>query len=55
MDEKTIRIIPFTGEKEKSRMCPGKFVERAAIKRYYFILTYAKEILADESDKTKKK
>ena len=55
MDEKTIRIIPFTGEKEKWRMWLVKFMDISGIKGYHVLLTGDKKILADGADKTKEK
>ena len=50
MDEKTIWIIPFTGEKEKWRMWSGKFMSMEGIKGYHVLLTGAKKIPADDED-----
>ena len=50
MAEKTIRIIPFTGEKEKWRMWQVKFMARAGIKGYHVLLTGAITISADGKD-----
>ena len=55
MDEKTIRIIPFTGEKEKWRMWLVKLMDISGIKGYHVLLTGDKKILADGADKTKEK
>ena len=55
MDKKTIRIIPFTGEKEKWHMWLGKFMAGAVIKGYYDLRTGAKEIQADDASKTQEK
>ena len=53
MEEKTIQIIPFTGEKEKWRMWLVKFMVGAAIKVYYVLLPVDKKILADDAGKNK--
>ena len=55
MDQKTIRITPFTGEKEKWRMWSGKFMARAVIKGYHILLTGDKTILDDDKDETREK
>ena len=55
MDEKTLRIIPFTGEKEKWRMWSGKFIEIYGIKGYHFLLRDDKKIMADTKEKTYEK
>ena len=55
MNEKTVRIIPFTGEKEKWCMWSVKFLARSGIKGYHVLLTGAKKIPADDKDKTKQK
>ena len=55
MDEKTIQIIPFTGEKEKWRMWSGKSTAGSGIKVYHVILTGAKKIPANDAEKTKEK
>ena len=55
MDEKTLRIIPFTGEKEKWRMWLVKFMVGSEIKVYYVLLTVDKKIPADDADETKYK
>ena len=44
MDEKTIWMIPFTGEKEKWRMWQVKFMAGSRIKGYHVLLTGAKTI-----------
>ena len=51
MDEKTIWIIPYTGEKWWT--WSGKFMERAGIKVYYVLLTGDKKISADDAGETK--
>ena len=48
MYENTIWIIPFTVEKEKWRMWPGKCMARAGIKGYNVLLTGANKIPADD-------
>ena len=48
MDKKTIRIILFTGEKEKWHMWSGKFMATTGIKGYYFLLTSSKKIPEDD-------
>ena len=49
--QKNIRIIPFTGEKEKWRMWSGKFMARSGIKEYHVFLTGTKIILSVDEDK----
>ena len=39
MDKKSIRIIPFSGKKEKWRKWSGKFMEITVIKGYDILLT----------------
>ena len=39
MDDKTIRIIPFTGENEQCSMWLEKFIAIAGIKRYDVLIT----------------
>ena len=51
MDEKRIRIISFSGKKEKWRMWPGKLMERLGIKGSTILLTGDTEIPADITDK----
>ena len=53
MDEETIPIIPFTGEKEKWHMWSREFAERAEIKGCDVLLTGDKKILADDTDEKK--
>ena len=55
MDEKTIRIIPFTGEKETWCMWSGKFMEGSKIKGYHILITGAKTILDDDEDEIQEK
>ena len=55
MDEKTVWIIPFTGEKEKWRMWSGEFMARSGIKGYHVLITVYKKILSDDAEKQKKK
>ena len=50
MYKKTIQIIPFTGEKEKGRMCSEKFTARSVIDGYHTPLTGTKTIPADDKD-----
>ena len=47
MDEKTIRIIPFTDKKEKWLMWPRKFMSGSGIKEYPVLLTGDKTIISD--------
>ena len=51
MDEKSIRIIPFSSKKEKWRMRSGKFIARAGIKGYDILLTGDAEVPAGNADK----
>ena len=53
MDEKTIRIIIFTGEKEKCRLWLVKFMAKDLIEGCYVLLTGAKKIPDNDADKTK--
>ena len=53
MDEKSIRIIPFSGKREKWRMRSGKFMARARIKGNSTLLADDAEILADNADEKK--
>ena len=53
VDEKNICIIPFTGEKEKFRMCLVNFVEISRIKGYHVLLTGATKIPAGDTGETK--
>ena len=53
MDENTIRIIPYTREKEKWCTWLVKFMARSGIKGYHVILIGAKEILSDDADEKK--
>ena len=39
MDKNSIRIIPFSGNKEEWRMWWEKFMARSEIKGYYIVLT----------------
>ena len=55
MDEKSIWIIPLTGEKEKWRMWSGKFMARAGIKGYDILLRGNMETPVGDTDKTKDK
>ena len=55
MNEKTIWIIPFTGEKEKQCMWSGKFMAIAVIKGYHVLLECAKKIPAYDKYETKEK
>ena len=55
MDEKTIRITNFKGEKYKQPIWSEKFIARAGIKGYYVLLIGARKIPADDTDKTKEK
>ena len=52
MDKKTIRIIPFTGAKEKWHMWSEKLTETAGIKGSHLLLTGAKKIPEDDKDIT---
>ena len=54
MDRKTIRVIPFKGEKEKLCLWLGKLTEGSGINGYHFLLTGAKKIPAEDSDKINK-
>ena len=50
MDEKTFRIIPFTGEKEKWIMWSGNCMARSVIKGYHVLLTGANKIPVDDEE-----
>ena len=52
MDKKTVQIVPFKGEKEKSCMWLGKSMARSRINGYHFLLTGAKNIPSDDADET---
>ena len=52
MEENSIRIISFTGEKGKWYMWLGKLMARDVIKGCGTPLTYDKKILADDADTT---
>ena len=53
MDEKSIRVVPFVGEKGKWRMWPGKIMARYGTKWYGVLLTGDRKILVNDSGKTK--
>ena len=55
MDEKTIQITPFTGEKEKWHMWSVKLMKISRIKGYHILLPGSKKILTDDSDATEEK
>ena len=48
MDKKTIRISPFTFEKEKCCMCSVKFMAGCVIKGYHVLIKCANEIPIDD-------
>ena len=52
MGEKTIRIIPFTHEKEKQRRWSVKLMAGYGIKRYDNLLKGNKKIPADNKENT---
>ena len=52
MVEKTIRINPFMGEKEKLRIWSGIFMAISGIKGYHVLLTGAKKIPSYDTNKT---
>ena len=54
MDKKTIRRIPFTGEKENWLIWSGKFVVRAGIKVYHILLPGDKKCQLTTKRKYKK-
>ena len=53
MDKKTVQIVPFKGEKEKSCMWLGKSMARAGIRGYHLLLTSDQKIPAYDAEKTK--
>ena len=55
MDEKSMKNIPFVGEKGKWRMWLGKFTARSRIKGYNILLTGYIKIPADDTEETKDK
>ena len=55
MGENTIRITPFTGEKEKWRMWSGKFMAGVGIKVYHVLLTGARKKRLTTKKKYRKK
>ena len=55
MDEESIHITPFTGEKGKWRIWLGQLTTRHGIKGCDNLLTSDKKILADDADETKYK
>ena len=50
MDEKSIRIIPFSGKKEKWHIWSGKITARAGMKGYDILLAGDAEIMAENVD-----
>ena len=55
MDEKTIRIIPFMGEKIKTAYVVRKFMARSVLKGNDVLVTCDKKVLADDAYETKVK
>ena len=53
MDEKSIRIIPFSGKKGKWNMWLAKFMARSGIRGYDILLKGDGETPADNAEETK--
>ena len=52
MDKKTIRVIPFMGEKEKWFMWSVKIMAKDGINKYHVLITSDKKIVAGDGEIT---